>query len=120
MSHYDINHFKSHYSQHLVVPVSSTDNKPNLIAFLYTPTGTLARHAQLDGVANNAVVCRFHRVPTGVDHFHASTGAQLLQSSHHQVHVLSHIAHLPDDPSDDCGHYAHLSGRASQSSALLV
>lgn len=83
-------------------------------------SGTLAWILKLDSVEDHAAFHRIHRVPAGVDCLYTATRSQIQQSAHYQIHVISDIAHLLNDPFNVCWNHAFISGCEAKSAALLV
>jgi hypothetical protein len=69
---------------------------------------------------DNASVLRIHFLPPGVGDIHASTWSQVLQGSHHKVHVIPHFTHIPYGVPHAHRCHSCLSHSATEVATLLV
>lgn len=84
-------------------------NNIRLHFVIFSYAGTLAWFFDMGLLENFIASCCLYCVSPCLDWFYLSHGTQIQQSTHHQVHVLSHLTYISYDSFEHCGYNAHLS-----------
>lgn len=69
---------------------------------------------------DDASILRIHLLPPSVGDIYASTWSQVLQGSHHKVHVVPHFTHIPYGVPHAHRCHSYLPHSATKVAALLV